>query len=58
VAEEKVAGADVTKFFTYRGPQFGCALLANDFHPDLMGHITIGEMIAPLLTGKEKTYPE
>jgi lysophospholipase L1-like esterase len=57
VAEEKVAGADVTKFFMYRGAPFASALLANDYHPDLMGHVTIGEMIAPILTGKAKTYP-
>jgi len=58
VAEEKVAGADVTRFMSYRGPAFACALLANDYHPDYMGHILIGEMIAPILTGKHKTYPE
>lgn len=55
--EEKVAGADVTKFMTYRGPSFACAILANDYHPDYMGHITIGEMIAPILTGKHVVYP-
>jgi len=48
----------VTKFMSYRGPAFACALLANDYHPDYMGHIVIGEMIAPILTGKHKTYPE
>ena len=58
VAEEKVAGADVTKFMMYRGPAFACAILANDYHPDYMGHIVIGEMIAPILTGKHITYPE
>jgi lysophospholipase L1-like esterase len=58
VAEEKVAGADVTRFLTYRGPAFACALLANDYHPDYMGHMTIGDMIAPILTGKHVTYPE
>ncbi|MBA2482625.1 MAG: SGNH/GDSL hydrolase family protein [Planctomycetes bacterium] len=58
VAEEKVAGADVTKFLTYRGPGFACALLANDYHPDFTGHMIIGDMIAPILTGKHVTYPE
>jgi lysophospholipase L1-like esterase len=58
VAEEKVGGADVTKFLTYRGPAFACALLANGYHPDFMGHIVIGEMIAPIFTGKHKNYPE
>jgi len=57
-ADEKVAGADLTKLLTYRGPKFACALLANDYHPDFMGHIVIGEMIAPILTGKHKMYPE
>ena len=57
VAEEKVAGADVTKFMAYRGPAFAAAILANDYHPDYMGHITLGEMIAPILTGKPAVYP-
>ena len=58
LAEEKVAAADTSKFFYYRGEAFAHALLANPFHPDFMGHITMAEMIAPILTGKEKTYPE
>ena len=57
-AEEKVAAADTGKFFYYRGEAFAYALLANPFHPDFMGHLTMAEMIAPILTGKEKTYPE
>jgi lysophospholipase L1-like esterase len=57
VAEEKVAGADVSKFMFYRGPAFTSAIFANDYHPDYMGHITLGEMIAPILTGKHVTYP-
>jgi len=58
VAEEKVAAADTGKFFYYRGEPFAYAMLANQFHPDFMGHLTMGEMIAPILTGKEKIYPE
>jgi len=58
VADDKVACADITKFSMYRGEPFAWALLANPYHPDLMGHITIGEMIAPLLTEKHVTYPE
>ena len=57
-AEEKVAAADTGKFFYYRGEAFAYALLANEFHPDFMGHITMAEMIAPILTGKERVYPE
>ena len=58
VAEEKVAAADTGKFFYYRGEAFAYAMLANEFHPDFMGHLTMGEMIAPILTGKERVYPE
>ena len=58
VAEEKVAAADTGKFFYYRGEAFAYALLANEFHPDFMGHITMAELIAPILTGKERVYPE
>ena len=58
VQEEKVAGADITKLSMYRGEAFGWALLANEFHPDYAGHITMAEFIAPLLTEKERTYPE
>ncbi|HYF51687.1 MAG TPA: SGNH/GDSL hydrolase family protein [Planctomycetota bacterium] len=57
VAEEKVAGADTTKFMYYRGPKYAAGLLANPYHPDYMGHIIMGEMFAPLLTGKHVTYP-
>jgi len=58
VTEEKVAGADITKLSLYRGEAFAWALLANGYHPDYMGHLTMAEFIAPLLTGKERTYPE
>ena len=58
VAEEKVAGADITKLSMYRGEPFAWALLANQFHPDIMGHITVAEMMAPLLTGQPRNYPE
>jgi len=57
-AEEQVAAADTGKFFYYRGEAFAYALLANPFHPDFMGHLTMAEMIAPILTGKDQTYPE
>jgi hypothetical protein len=58
VAEEKLAAADVGKLFLYRGEPYAWALLANEYHPDFMGHLSIGEMIAPILTGEHKTYPE
>jgi len=58
VAEDKVAAADITKLCMYRGEPFAWALLANQYHPDFMGHIIIGEMIAPMLTEKHVNYPE
>jgi lysophospholipase L1-like esterase len=58
VKEEKVAAADVTRLACYRGEAFAWAWLANEGHPAYMGHITVAEMIAPVLTGKHRTYPE
>ena len=58
VQEEKVAAADITRFAFYRGEPFAWAWLANEGHPAYMGHITMAEMMAPLLTEKERTYPE
>ena len=50
--------ADVTKLAFYRGEPFAWAWLANEGHPAYMGHITLAEMMAPLLTGVERIYPE
>lgn len=58
VDEEKVAAADILKFGFYRGEPFAFAWLANAGHPAYMGHITMAEMMAPILTGKHRTYPE
>jgi lysophospholipase L1-like esterase len=58
VEEEKVAAADVTRFAFYRGEPFAWAWLANEGHPAYMGHILLAEMMAPLLTGVPRTYPE
>jgi lysophospholipase L1-like esterase len=58
VAEEKVAAADVLRFASYRGEAFAWAWLANEGHPAYMGHILMAEMMAPLLSGKHRTYPE
>jgi lysophospholipase L1-like esterase len=58
VQEEKVAAADITKLAFYRGEPFAWAWLANEGHPAYMGHITMAEMMAPLLTEKQRTYPE
>jgi len=58
VQEEKVAAADITRFAFYRGEPFAWAWLANEGHPAYMGHITMAEMMAPLLTEQHRTYPE
>jgi lysophospholipase L1-like esterase len=58
VEEEKVAAFDVTRFAYYRGEPFAWAWLANEGHPSYMGHITLAEMMAPLLTGQPRDYPE
>lgn len=58
VQEERVAAADVTRFAYYRGEPFAWAWLANEGHPAYMGHIIIAEMIAPLLTGVARIYPD
>ena len=50
--------ADVTRLAYYRGEPFAWAWLANEGHPAYMGHITMAEMMAPLLTGVPRTYPE
>jgi lysophospholipase L1-like esterase len=56
--EEHVAVVDITKLSMYRGAPFAYALLANEFHPDILGHLVMAEAIAPLLTGRARTYPE
>lgn len=58
VQEEKVAAADITRFAFYRGEPFAWAWLANEGHPAYMGHIMMAEMMAPLLTGVPRIYPE
>jgi lysophospholipase L1-like esterase len=58
VQEEKVAAADVTRLAYYRGEPFAWAWLANEGHPAYMGHIILAEMMAPLLTGRQRDYPE
>ncbi|HEY7426810.1 MAG TPA: SGNH/GDSL hydrolase family protein, partial [Gemmataceae bacterium] len=58
VEEEKIAAADVTRLAFYRGEKFAWAWLANEGHPAYMGHIIIAEMIAPILTREDRTYPE
>ena len=56
--EEKVAAADIAKFTLYRGLKYGWAGEGNEWHPTYMLHITMAEMLAPLLTGQERVWPE
>jgi len=56
--EEKVAAADISRFCLYRGVPYCWAGEGNEWHPTYMLHITMAEMIAPLLTGEERTWPE
>jgi len=58
VQEEKVAAADITRLAYYRGEPFAWAWLANEGHPAYPGHILMAEMMAPLLTGPHRNYPE
>jgi lysophospholipase L1-like esterase len=58
VDEEKVAAADISQLAYYRGEPFAWAWLANEGHPAYMGHITMAEMMAPLLTEQHRSYPE
>ncbi len=58
VQEEKVAAADITRLAFYRGEPFAWAWLANEGHPAYMGHIMMAEVMAPLLTGVPRIYPD
>jgi predicted Ser/Thr protein kinase len=55
--EQKVAYVDITKWSLYRGEKYAWAYLANDYHPDLMGHIMIAELMVPLFTGENFDWP-
>jgi len=57
VAEEKVAAADITRFCLYRGEKYAWAGEGNEWHPTYTLSLTMGEMMAPLLTGQERVWP-
>jgi len=54
----EISAADITRLASYRGERFAWAWLANEGHPAYMGHILMAEMMAPLLTGQHRNYPE
>jgi len=55
--EQKVAYVDITRWSLYRGTRFAWAYLANEYHPDIMGHIMMAELMAPLFTGEHLDWP-
>ena len=55
--EQNVAWVDVTRWSLYRGEKFGWAYLANEYHPDIMGHVMIAEIMAPLFGASDFTWP-
>lgn len=54
---ERVAYADISRWSLFRGEPFAWAYLANEYHPDFMGHAMIGEILLPLFTGKHFLWP-
>jgi lysophospholipase L1-like esterase len=55
--EQEVAYVDITRWSMYRGPKYAWAYLANEYHPDFMGHIMMAEIMLPLFTGKHFDWP-
>ena len=55
--EQGVAVIDLTRWSTYRGERYAWAYLANEFHPSLMGHIMMAELMLPAFTGEEFVWP-
>jgi hypothetical protein len=56
--EEKVAAADVTRLCTCRGEPYAWAGEGNEWHPTYVLHIMMAEMIAPILTGEDRPWPD
>jgi lysophospholipase L1-like esterase len=55
--EQNVAWADITRWSMYRGEKFAWAYLANEFHPDVMGHLMIAEIMEPLFGAAHFDWP-
>lgn len=55
--EHDVAYVDITRWSMYRGRRYAWAYLANEYHPDFMGHIMMAEIMLPLFTGKHFDWP-
>lgn len=55
--DEKVAYVDITRWSLYRGEKYAWAYLANEYHPDFMGHIMMAELMQGLFTGENFDWP-
>ena len=55
--EENVAWADISRWSLYRGEAFAWAYLANEYHPDFMGHVMIAEILHPLFGAPNFDWP-
>jgi len=55
--EQNLAYVDITHWSLYRGERFAWAYLANEYHPDLMGHIMMAELMLPLFTAGHFDWP-
>ncbi len=54
---EKVAFADITRWSMYRGEKYAWAYLANDYHPDIMGHVMMAEILETLFGAPHFDWP-
>jgi len=57
-AAQQVAYLDITKWMTYRGKPYTWTPLANHFHPDMMGHIMMAEIMETLFGAPHFNWPE
>ena len=56
--EQGVAYADITRWSVCRGEKLAWAYLANEYHPDFMGHIMMAEIMEPMITGEHFDWPQ
>ncbi|MFB3892556.1 MAG: SGNH/GDSL hydrolase family protein [Phycisphaerae bacterium] len=54
---ENVAWADITRWSMYRGEKYSWAYLANEYHPDAMGHLMIAEIMETLFGAPNFDWP-
>ena len=56
-ASEQVAAADITRWSMYRSEKYAWAYLANEYHPDIMGHVMIAEVLETLFGAPAFDWP-